>query len=404
MRPKSAATGAGFGPRADEDAERAKGEVVAISILGLVLICMALFLHPYIFYPLSLRWFREVPIRKAPARPLPSASLLFSAYNEERSLPAKIANLREIKTRYPDIEILAYSDCSSDGSLDLLLACPDLLRVVPSTHRTGKATGMRLMAAEATGDILIFTDANVILDPDAVESLLGYFSDPAIGGVAGALHYVNEDASTTARVGGLYWRLEEALKQRESRIGSIMGADGSIFATRRALYPEVPPHLLDDMTVSMSVTFAGQRLIHAADVPAYEKNATSSADEFRRKRRIACRAFNTHRYLWPQIRRHYGAGDLYKYLSHKLLRWLGLIPLALALVLGIIGLVSAGLPMLALGLVVLGAGALLAGMIGAPLLRGIWQILLSVIATFLGVMDSLAGKTYQTWNPAQSRD
>ena len=377
---------------------------MAISILGLALICMALFLHPYIFYPLSLRWFREAPIRPDLARPLPGASLLFSAYNEERSLPAKIANLREIKARHPDIEILAYSDCSSDATLDLLLACPDLLRVVPSTQRTGKATGMRLMAAEATGDILIFTDANVILDPDAVERLLGYFSDPAIGGVAGALHYVNEDASATARVGGLYWRLEEALKQRESRIGSIMGADGSIFATRRALYPEVPPHLLDDMTVSMSVTFAGQRLIHAADVQAYEKNATSSADEFRRKRRIACRAFNTHRYLWPRIRRHYGAGDLYKYLSHKLLRWLGLIPLALAILLGITGLVIAGAPMLALGFVVLAAGALLAGMMGAPLLRGIWQILLSVIATFLGVMDSLAGKTYQTWNPAQSRD
>ena len=86
------------------------------------------------------------------------------------------------------------------------------------------------------------------------------------------------------------------------------------------------------------------------------------------------------------------------------MRWLGLIPLALAILLGITGLVIAGAPMLALGFVVLAAGALLAGMMGAPLLRGIWQILLSVIATFLGVMDSLAGKTYQTWNPAQSRD
>jgi len=377
---------------------------MAILILFLAVASMILFLHPYLFYPWSLRWFRALPVRCDERVPLPCATLLFSAYNEERALPAKLANLREIKSRYPWIEILAYSDCSSDRTLEILSAEPELLRVLPSRERTGKATGMRRMAAEAKGDILIFTDANVILDPASIEPLLRYFSDPAIGGVAGALHYVNEDASATARVGGLYWRLEEALKQRESRVGSIMGADGSIFATRKALYPEVPPHLLDDMTVSMSVTFAGLRLIHAADVLAYEKNATSSADEFRRKRRIACRSFNTHRYLWPRITRHYGAGDLYKYVSHKLLRWFGLVPLVLALLLGTAGLVAAGWPGLALAGIGLALAALLLGMAGAPLFRGIWQIMLSIVATFLGVLDSFAGRTYQTWNPAASRD
>ena len=377
---------------------------MALLLLVLAVIFMALFLHPYMVYPLSLRRFRPVPLHVAPSHALPGASLLFCAYNEERSLPAKLANLREVKSRYPWIEILAYSDCSSDATLALLLAEPDLLRVVPSHERTGKATGMRRMAAEAKGEILIFTDANVLLDPASVEPLLRYFSDPAVGGVAGSLHYVNEEASTTAKVGGVYWRLEEALKQRESRVGSIMGADGSIFATRRALYPEVPPHLLDDMTVSMSVIFAGQRLIHATDVIAYEKNATRSSDEFRRKRRIACRAFNTHRYLWPSIRRHFGAADLYKYISHKLLRWLGLIPLLLAGGCAVAGLALAGLPWLAFALVAAAGAVLGLGRAGAPLLGGLYEIFLSIVATFMGVMDSLAGKTYQTWSPAKSRD
>lgn len=377
---------------------------MAMMLLFLAVACALAFLHPYLMYPLSLRWFRPVPVRIDPRQPLPGATLIFSAYNEERALAAKIANLRAIKARFPALEILAYSDCSSDGTLDCLLAEPDLLRVIPAAGRTGKATGMRRMAAEARGEILICTDANVILDPASIEPLLRYFSDAGIGGVAGALHYVNEDASTTARVGGLYWRLEEALKQRESRVGSIMGADGSIFAIRKALYPQVPPHLLDDMTASMSVTFAGQRLIHAADVVAYEKNATSGAEEFRRKRRIACRSFNTHRYLWPRIWRHYGAADLYKYLSHKLLRWLGLVPLVIGALAGAAGLVLAGHWALALaggGLAVL---ALALGMMGAPLFGGVYQIILSIVATFLGVLDSLAGKTYQTWTPAASRD
>lgn len=377
---------------------------MAATALVLAFLCLLLFLHPYIGYPLSLRLLRERPVRPDPAAPLPSASLLFCAYNEERALPAKIANLRAIRAQHPDIEILAYSDCSSDATLALLEAEADLLRVVPAIERAGKATGMRRMAAEARGDILIFTDANVLLDPASVAPLLRYFSDPTVGGVAGSLHYVNEDASTTARVGGLYWRLEERLKQQESRVGSIMGADGSIFATRRALYPEVPPHLLDDMTVSMSVTFAGLRLIHATDVIATEKNATASADEFRRKRRIACRAFNTHRYLWPTMKQRYSAVEIYEYLSHKWLRWLGLVPLTAGCALGLGGLLMAGCPRLALAAVAVAGLALLAGRMGAPVLRGIYQILLSVVATFLGVMDSLRGRTYQTWTPAISRD
>jgi cellulose synthase/poly-beta-1,6-N-acetylglucosamine synthase-like glycosyltransferase len=258
---------------------------------------LVLFVHPYVSYPLSLLGFRERPVRKG-AGPRPrSVALLFAAYNEERALPGKLANIAEIKARHPDIDVIAYSDMSSDRTLDMLKARSDLLRVVPSSERTGKATGMRRMVASTDAEICIFTDANVILDPASVDRLLDYFTDPAVGGVAGTLRYINDDESLTAEVSGLYWRLEEWIKQRESRCGSIMGADGAIFATRRALYPMVPSHLLDDMTVSMSTIFAGYRLIHATDVVAYEKNATAASDEFRRKRRIACRAFNTHRHL-----------------------------------------------------------------------------------------------------------
>ncbi|BBD99159.1 hypothetical protein SAMIE_1026600 [Sphingobium amiense] len=366
--------------------------------------CLLLFLHPYVTYPLSLRLFARRPVHPDPAAPLPSATLVFSAFNEQASLPAKIANLRAIRAQHPAVEILAYSDCSTDATLPMLLAEADLLRVVPSTERTGKATGMRRMVEEARGEIMIFTDANVLLDPEAIDPLLRYFSDPAVGGVAGALRYINEDAGAVAKVGGLYWRLEEAIKRRESAVGSIMGADGSIFATRRSLYPQVPPHLLDDMTVSMTVTLKGQRLIHATDVVAYEKNTTESRDEFRRKRRIACRAFNTHRYLWPAIRAAYGPGDRYKYISHKLLRWFGLVPLLSGATLGLAGLLAAGQPLLAAAAFGLALIALLLGRAGFPLLGGLYQILLSVVATLLGVIDGLRGRTYQTWTPAVSRN
>jgi len=378
---------------------------MTITILAaLSVVLLLLFLHPYVSYPLSLLLFAERPGRRG-AGPRPtSVALFFAAYNEECALPAKLANLEEIKALHPAIDIVAYSDMSSDRTLAMLEARPDLLRVVPSIERTGKATGMRRMVATSYADICIFTDANVLLEPAAVDRLLDHFSDPEVGGVAGTLRYINDADSLTAEVSGLYWRLEEWIKRRESRCGSIMGADGSIFATRRNLYPVVPPHLLDDMTVSMSTTFAGYRLIHATDVVAYEKNATAASDEFRRKRRIACRAFNTHRHLWPQIVRSYGAADIYKYVSHKLLRWMGLPILALSGLCATAALLSAGLYGWAVALWALATGILLLARADVRPFGQIGEIVWSISAIFVGLTDSWRGRTYQTWAPAKSRD
>lgn len=368
---------------------------------GLLLLA---FLHPYVTYPLGLRLARERPLRLDASAPVLSASLMFAAYNEERSLPAKLANLEAIKRLHPDLEILAYSDMSSDATEAMLRARPDLLTLLPAAARTGKATGMRLMVERATGDICIFTDANVMLEPESVARLLAYFSDPAVGGVCGTLHYVNEDGEgAVARVGGLYWRLEERIKALESRCGSVMGADGSIFAMRRSIYPLVPAHLLDDMTASLNVVFAGHRLISAADVIATERNATRARDEFRRKRRIGCRAWLTHRHLVPLMRQHFTPAQRFAYRSHKLLRWFGA-PILLCVALALTAaLLLDGHGGIALDLWAIGAFALLLGAAGLRPFADLFAILLSILAAFLGVIDGLRGRTYQTWAPAASR-
>lgn len=368
-------------------------------------LCFLLFLHPYLTFPLSLRLMPPRPVVKQPALPLPSATLLFSAYNEEQALPAKLRNIEAIKALHPQIKVLAYSDMSTDSTREMLLDRRDLLTLIPSFERTGKATGMRHMVAQADSDICIFTDANVIVAPESIAPLLDYFRDPAVGGVSGTLRYINDDESVTASVGGLYWRLEERIKALESRCGSMMGADGSIFATRRSLYPDVPAHLLDDMTASISVMFDGFRLISAPDVIAYEKNTTDTRDEFRRKRRIACRAYNTHRHLWPEIVRHFPAIDIYKYVSHKLLRWFGAPILGLGILSLTIALLASGHTPIAAALWLAGLAILILGRATTvPVLSQLTEILLSVGATFLGVVDAIRGKTYQTWAPAQSRN
>jgi cellulose synthase/poly-beta-1,6-N-acetylglucosamine synthase-like glycosyltransferase len=360
-------------------------------------------IFPYLIYPKILAWLPIRPLQPNGLMP-ESMSLLFCCYNESRALPEKIENMRALRTRYPSVEILAYDDGSSDTSLQLLQAHPKVLTVVLGTGRRGKAHGMKQLAARAQGEILIFSDANVLLDVDGPDLIRGYFADPEVGGVCGALHYTDISATATATVlvGGAYWRLEERIKQLESRSGNVMGADGSIFATRRALYPDFPDTVLDDLTVSMEVVFRGKRLIHAPDVRAYERLVADRNEEYHRKMRIATRALYTHRFLQPRLRKM-TAMDRFKYRSHKVIRWAGGVSMAAAVAsfLGMMLVISIPLGM--------AACTVLVGLIIAMLyvrfgpLAKLREILGAILATTIGAMRGLRGQTLATWVPAKSR-
>lgn len=372
--------------------------------LVLCVVCFLLAAYPFVIYPGILRLLpKSPPVTHFEGDEI-SFTLVFCAYNEEPALPEKIANLRSLKRRYPKLEILAYSDMSTDRTLEMLLEQSDILATIPATERLGKAWGMRQLVAKAIGDVIIFTDANVILDEDAIERLSCYFSDPSIGAVAGHLRYINPDDSETADIGHRYWSLEELIKTLESQSGSTMGADGAVFARRRANYPEVPPHLLDDLTASISPLFEGYRVVSAPDVVGYERLTTDSKDEYQRKRRISCRAFNTHRYLAPNLRK-IGALNRFKFVSHKLIRWFSPFLLLLSLIFGVFWLlgwlgVVAGLALI----LAVSSFAWLSWRAGNPKARKTAEILIAFVATGHGVVEALCGKTYQTWTPAQSRN
>jgi cellulose synthase/poly-beta-1,6-N-acetylglucosamine synthase-like glycosyltransferase len=278
-----------------------------------------------------------------------------------------------------------------------------MITVIRGPGRTGKAHGMKRLAAQATGDILIFTDANVILAENAIDALLPYYVDAQVGGVLGSLRYGGTEKSATASVGGLYWRLEEHLKDLESRTGNVMGADGSIFSVRRALYPAFPDDVLDDLTVSMAVVFAGKRLIKAKDVIAHEMLVAQRADEYRRKVRIAARAWHTRRHLRPQLQRMSGL-DRFKYASRKLIRWFG----ALWMGIGGTALLALAWRLSPFAPVLLLAGGLLLILLGLQMRRGplaaLVDMALAYVATLRGVTLAMRGKTFTTWAPAKSRD
>jgi cellulose synthase/poly-beta-1,6-N-acetylglucosamine synthase-like glycosyltransferase len=298
--------------------------------------------------------------------------------------------------------VLVYVDAASDATAERLEPFAKDFDVHIATERRGKTHGMNFLTTQARGSVLVFTDANVMLDMDCIENLRRAFTDPEIGCVCGNLIYTNGDASVTASTGSLYWRLEERIKLLEQRTGSVMGADGSLFAIRRSLHRAPPDHIIDDMYVSFMVLIQGYRLVQSTDVRAYEESASHSAEEFHRKSRIACQAFNVHRLIWPHIRKLDGL-TIYKYVSHKLLRWVSIYFLAAAAMFGLGALFAGGYVGLASLLVLLGTVLAILGLRGTvkPLTQ-IMDVLASLAGAGLGVWKSLRGESYQTWTPVAS--
>ena len=378
--------------------------MLPLLVLGVVSLWAAL--HPFFTYPLSL-----LVLRRLRARPLqpsatadvePDLAILMCAYNEERVIGAKLANLLALKARYPGIAIYVYVDAATDRTEEILRAYEDQITLWVSKERTGKTPGMNRLMAMVQKPIVVFTDANVMIDLDAPANLMRYFADPSVGCVAGHLRYTNSGASITAASGSAYWRLEEWIKRQESASGSCMGADGSLFAIRRELHSPPPAAVCDDMHVSLRLLCDGQRVVQASDVDAFEESVTSSREEFRRKVRIACQSYNVHQELWPSLRR-LDAIDVYKYVSHKWLRWHAIFSLAAALVCFELALVVSGRGLWAAASLTAGAALLLVGYLGwVKLLARAWDVLTALAGTGLGVLRSRQGHKYQTWTPAAS--
>lgn len=380
---------------------------MGLSFLILGLVCVFVALHPFGTYPASL-WF----VRRFFHRPLPASgngawkpsdvAICMCAYNEERVIDAKIANLLALKKEYPGLEVYVYVDAASDGTAEKLRRHQDQINLHVSVERHGKTHGMNLLVAKAQKPILMFTDANVMIDLQAPRKLMRYFADPKIGCVSGHLKYTNPEASVTAYSGSLYWRLEEWTKQMETDTGSAIGADGSLFALRKDLHHAPPDHIIDDMYVAIMVTCDGYRVVQADDVVAYEENVSGQRDEFWRKVRIASCAFNVHRFVWPQVR-SLNAFLVYKYVSHKLIRWLTIYFLIAGLVLIELGLIFVGDGVDAFWLASIGTVVLVLAAISqsGPLAQG-WDILCAFAATGLGVFRSVRGERMKTWTPVAS--
>lgn len=305
--------------------------IAAITVGALVLL-----LHTFLLYPLSLRIAGTLfPSKKRTlsgggggddgglehSDDLPTVTLVIAAYNEEEVLEEKIANCRELLYPAGQMELLIGSDGSTDGTAAVLSRHPEIKSFLFDENR-GKAAVLNDLIGYASGEILVFSDANTMLQPDAVAALSREFRDPEAGVVSGRLVLRSSGDASLSHNEGFYWRTETELKRLESRWGATMGANGALYALRREWAAVLPTDrtVMDDFWMTAEVLKRGKKSLLAPEAIGVENTSSEKTGEFRRKIRIGRANFNYLSRFLPLLRPDRPA-VAYAFFSHKLLRW-----------------------------------------------------------------------------------
>lgn len=294
---------------------------MSLSILLFSLAVLGL-LYTYVLYPVLLFLVRRRHDRVRPSSTLPTVSVIIPFHNEERWAIRKIENT--LAWNYPAdrLQVIAVSDGSTDRTAELLRQYHDRLTVMAYPSRQGKPTALNLGAAQATGDILIFSDANVFPQPDAVRALVHRYADASVGGVCGNVA-LQAEGSQEPLGEGLYMKYERWLYECESRALTMVAPDGALFSIRRALFAPLPSDsITDDFTLALGVLAQGQRVVYEPTASGVEIVVPDVRAEFRRKIRMIAGGYQT---LWRfrrQVNPFTRPSVAWQLFSHKLMRWL----------------------------------------------------------------------------------
>ena len=302
-------------------------------MITLILFWVAVFLivYTYIGFPLGvvlrgLLWAH--PYKDEELTNPPTVSIVISAYNEAKSIAAKLDNILSIEYPRDRLEVVIASDGSTDGTEAIVDRYKEHGVKLLSLPRVGKAAALNSAVNAASGEILVFSDANSMYKADSIQKLVRPFGDPKVGGVAGNQIYKTA-VSGGASVDGehAYWSFDRMLKQFQGKSGNTLAATGAIYAIRRSLFRPIPDGVSDDLVTSTGVIVQGYRLIFAPDAIAYEPIAATSQVEFGRKVRVIMRSWKAlivRRELLNPFRYKFYAIQLF---SHKVLRYLVVFPL-----------------------------------------------------------------------------
>ena len=281
------------------------------------------------------RFFKGKPLKTVlPSdEELPTMTLMICAYNEEEVVAEKMANTLALNYPRDKFRIMWVTDGSNDRTNELLKAYPQV-DIVFSPERRGKTAALKHGLRELKTRYVAFTDANTMINPDALREIARLFMDPTVGCVSGEKRVAARKEGEMAAEGeGLYWRYESTLKKWDSELYSAMGAAGELYAVDPTLVREVPDEaLLDDFMMSMYIVQAGRRIAYTPDAYALEYGSANIFEESKRKRRIAAGGLQSIWWLRSMLNPLHQPLVAFQYISHRVLRW-SITPVALVILL-----------------------------------------------------------------------
>ena len=318
-------------------------------------LCLAIVVYTYVGYGLILYllvFIKRLAIKAKPLADitddcLPEVTLMVCAYNEEDIISEKMSNTHSLDYPADRLHLVWVTDGSTDNTNSILSTYPDV-KIVFSPERRGKSAALKHGIKEVYTEIVMMTDANTMLNPEAVREIVRLMQDPKVGCVSGEKKVMAKSDSDEAAQGeGLYWKYESTLKRLDSELYSAMGAAGELCVIRRQLMTDIPDDtLLDDFVISMEIVRMGYKITYTSKAFAMEYGSADLHEESKRKRRIAAGGLQSSwrlRSLMNPLRHPVVA---FQFVSHRVLRWtitpvclFALIPLNTILVLSSEGII-----------------------------------------------------------------
>ncbi|HEK19251.1 MULTISPECIES: glycosyltransferase family 2 protein [unclassified Mucilaginibacter] len=298
----------------------------------IVLLWFSLFVVAYTFVGYGFLLYFIIKIKRSvkgkpvvpPVIPdaLPTCTLVVAAYNEEHFILQKIANSLELKYPEGKLKFVFVTDGSSDRTPEIIAQYPQI-QLLHRPERAGKIAAVHRAMKQVDTEVVVFTDANTFLNPEAIERICRHYSDRTVGAVAGEKRVqVDNSADASAAGEGFYWKYESTLKKWDSELYSVVGAAGELFSVRRDLYQDVPPDtVLDDFMISMLIAEQGYRIIYEPDAYALETASENVSEELKRKIRIAAGGIQSILRLKSLLFSVKYPLLSFQYVSHRVLRW-----------------------------------------------------------------------------------
>ncbi len=292
----------------------------------LFIISFLLILYTYLLYPLTLVFFDKVwkvSPREFEEGYRPKVSLLVSLYNEEKIIGDKLENCLKLDYPKEKLEIVMASDGCEDATNEIVGSYQDKgITLYAYQERRGKVNVLNTTIDKLKNEIIVFSDANTMFLPNAIDKLVRHFSDPKVGCVCGTLRFINPEGSRMGDLEGVYWKLETLMKKIEGKHGSLLGANGGIFALRKELFYKCPPDtIVEDFVVPMKIKSMGYEVLYEPEAIAIEEAAQNIQQEKQRRIRIGAGDFQALFRLLPMLNPLLGF-SAWAFWSHKVIRWI----------------------------------------------------------------------------------